>query len=220
MPRMEMSRLRWAGIGTMALALAACGDQRADDTDFSLADNGWMAALSNEGAALPPLPDAEPMTVAEGSAPPPPSYAPPVEQLPAAAPIAYAQPQGDDGYAWIDRADMFAETLGEAPPDYGFAYEDGVTPWAWQSSDDYLRYAEPIDGGYRYYYYEPGAASPWLVSDPWYSYGYRDERLVAVYDRGGRALPWREARARDAYAARYYARARDMRRVARARDRA
>ncbi len=219
MPRMEMSRLRWAGIGTMALALAACGDQRADDTDFSLADNGWMAALSNEGAALPPLPDAEPMMVADQSAPQAPYRAPLVEQLPATEPIAYAQPQGASDYAWIDRADMFAETLGEAPPDYGFAYEDGVTPWAWQSSDDYLRYAEPIDGGYRYYYYEPGAASPWLVSDPWYSYGYRDERLVAVYDRGGRALPWREARARDAYAARYYARARDMRRVARARDR-
>ena len=219
MPPLTFPRLRWAGIGTMVLALSACGDQRADDTDFSLADNGWMAALGNDNAGLPPLPDAEPMMVADQSAPQAPYRAPLVEQLPATEPIAYAQPQGASDYAWIDRADMFAQTLGDAPPDYGFAYDNGVTPWAWQSSDDYVRYAEPIDGGYRYYYYEPGAASPWLVSDPWYSYGYRDDRLVAVYDRGGRALPWREARARDAYAARYHARARDMRRVARARER-
>ena len=47
------------------------------------------------------------------------------------------------------------DAIGDAPPDYAFDYE-GVSPWAWQTSDDYVTYAEPIDDGYRYYYYEPG----------------------------------------------------------------
>ena len=202
-----------AGLLSLTLLLAACGEDKPDNA-FSLSDQAWSNAFANQ-SGLPPLPDAQPMAIADAGAP---VAAPSVERLPAAAPIRYARPQGDD-YAWIDRADMFSDALGDAPPDYGFAYEDGVQPWAWQSGDDYLRYAEPIDGGYRYYYYEPGGASPYLVRDPWNSYGYRGDQLVAVYDRGGRVMPWREARGRDAYAARYYARAVDMRRAARARER-
>lgn len=201
------------GLLSLTLLLAGCGEDK-PDSDFSLSDQAWSNAFANE-SALPPLPDAQPMAVAEARAP---VAAPRAERLPAAAPVRYAQPQGDS-YAWIDRADMFSDALGDAPPDYGFAYDDGVTPWAWQSRDDYLRYAEPVEGGYRYYYYEPGGASPYLVRDPWNSYGYRGDALVAVYDRGGRVIPWREARGREAYAARYYERAVDMRRAARARER-
>ncbi|MFY9351620.1 MAG: hypothetical protein WAO77_14885, partial [Sphingobium sp.] len=212
-------RLRLGGLCVLALSVAGCGEDKVADR-FSMTDQAWSNAFGNEaggqGDSLPPLPEAQPMDVADGSGAL--AYAPPADRLPAARPIAYAEPQGDD-YAWIDRADQFSDMLGDAPPDYGFAYDEGVTPWAWESGDDYLRYAEPIDGGYRYYYYEPGAASPYLVRDPWNSYGYRDDRLVAVYDGGGRVLPWREARARDAYASRYYARATDMRRAARARER-
>ncbi|MFB0873310.1 MULTISPECIES: hypothetical protein [unclassified Sphingobium] len=209
-------RLTLGGLCVVALSVAGCGQDKSAER-FSMTDQAWSNAFGNGSGDLPPLPEAQPMLADAGGSGAP-AYAPPADRLPAARPIAYAQAQGDD-YAWIDRADQFSDMLGDAPPDYGFAYDGGVTPWAWESGDDYLRYAEPIDGGYRYYYYEPGAASPYLVRDPWNSYGYRDDRLVAVYDGGGRVLPWREARARDAYASRYYARAIDMRRAARARER-
>jgi hypothetical protein len=109
-------------------------------------------------------------------------------------------------YALLALAVSLTGMLGDAPPDYGFAY-DGARPWAWHTGDRYYRYAEPIDGGYRYYYYEPDAYRPFLVSDPYYSYGYRDDRLVAVYDRGGRRIDARRAQVQQHAAKAYYARA-------------
>jgi hypothetical protein len=109
-------------------------------------------------------------------------------------------------YALLALAVSLAGMIGDAPPDYGYAY-DGVSPWAWQTGDGYSRYAEPIDGGYRYYYYEPDSYRPFLVSDPYYSYGYRDDRLVAIYDRGGRRVDARRADLQLRAAKTYYARA-------------
>lgn len=101
---------------------------------------------------------------------------------------------GTDQYAWLALAALIGGLLADSPPDYGYYY-DGAQPWAWRTHDGYYRYAEPVRGGYRYYYYEPRATRPFLVRDPLYSYGYRDDRLVVVYDRDGRIL--RHSRARD-----------------------
>ncbi len=123
-------------------------------------------------------------------------------RLPAARPLGYAEAPHDDRYAWIDRANWISDTIGDAPPDYCFDY-DGVEPWVWETGDDYLTYAEPIDDGYRYYYYEPGADYPYLVRDPYYSYGYRDGRIATVYDRQGRYLAVAEAQRQAEAASRY-----------------
>ncbi|GAA4821678.1 hypothetical protein GCM10023232_18700 [Sphingosinicella ginsenosidimutans] len=181
------------------LALTAC--QQPQDNGAGL-DNQALA----EGAALPPLENETADAVAPGA-----------DALPAAAPIAYqAAPATAAGYAPIARADTLLETIGDAPPDYVFDY-DGVAPYGWQTADDYRVYAEPIDDGYRYYYYAPDADAPFLVRDPGYSYGYEGGRLIAVYDSGGRYISGDAARRRAAVASRYYARARALR-AASARD--
>ena len=108
---------------------------------------------------------------------------------------------GSDQFTWLALGAMIGAILGDSPPDYGFGYDRGVEPWAWRTNDGYRRYAEPVHGGYRYYYYEPESYRPFLVSDPYYSYGYRDDRLMAIYDRRGRLL-------RSEYAARQRAAAR------------
>lgn len=113
-------RLQLGGLCVLALSVAGCGEDKAANR-FSMTDQAWSNAFGNDAGALPPLPDAPPMDVADTGAP---AYAPPADRLPAARPVAYAQPQGDD-YAWIDRADQFSDMLGDAPPDYGFAYDGG-----------------------------------------------------------------------------------------------
>lgn len=181
------------------LALAAC--QQPQDNGAGL-DNQALA----EGAALPPVGNETADAVA-----------PAADALPAAAPIAYqAAPATAAGYAPIARADTLLETIGDAPPDYVFDY-DGVAPYGWETADDYRVYAEPIDDGYRYYYYAPDADAPFLVRDPGYSYGYEGGRLIAVYDSGGRYISGDAARRRAEIASRYYARARALR-AASARD--
>src|SRR5262249_9075426 len=72
-------------------------------------------------------------------------------------------------------------------PDYAFD-DDGVRPWVWRSDDGYQRVAEPVPGGERYYYYQPGADEPFYVQDPDYGYGYAGGALVVLYDRAGRAI--------------------------------
>lgn len=118
-----------------------------------------------------------------------------------------------NGLALLAVATALTGVLGDAPPDYGFAY-DGVSPWAWETGDRYYRYAEPVHGGYRYYYYEPDAYRPFFVSDPYYSYGYRDDRVVAIYDREGRRIDARRAQLQLQAANDYYARAERLHRAA------
>lgn len=188
----------------LALALAACGPQQRQAS----VDNQAVAAM------LPPLPQVQPLVSGPAT---PIRRAPPTAALPAVQRLGYADAPRDDRYAWIDRADWISDTIGDAPPDYSFDY-DGVEPWVWQTSGDYVTYAEPIDDGYRYYYYEPGADEPYLVRDPYYSYGYRDGRIVTVYGRDGRFIEAIEAQRQAEAASRYYARARALRIAARERE--
>src|SRR6186713_663866 len=119
--------LRLASATALALVLAACGQQ---SRQASVDDPTNTQAL----AALPPLPEVQPL--AEGPATPI-RYAPRSTALPATRALGYAEAPYDDRYAWIDRADWISDTIGDAPPDYYFDY-DGVEPWAWQTSGDYV----------------------------------------------------------------------------------
>lgn len=201
--RLQPNRLA-APLAT-ALALAACHPSAQE-----------VASGNDQTQALPPLAGgAASEGVAASSA-----RAPAAQALPAARPLAYsyAEAPGPDGYGWIDQADLLLDTIGDAPPDYAFDYY-GVEPWAWETADQYEIFVEPIDGGWRYYYYAPDAFEPFLVRDPYYSYGYRDGRVVAVYGADGRYLA-RAAALRQADAAsRYYVRARALRAAARDRSR-
>ena len=114
-----------------------------------------------------------------------------------------------DEYAYVDRAYEMSSAIGQAPPDYGFDYE-GVHLWVWRSSNREVRLIEPVEGGYRYYYYQRGASEPYLVRDPEYSYGYSDGQLVTVYDNEGRLLPPEYIDQREDDAGRYLARAVDL----------
>ena len=94
-----------------------------------------------------------------------------------------------DGYAYLDRAYFLNEAFNEAPPDYGFAYADEEQPWVWRTDDGFVRIAEFLPYGVRYYYYEPGEDYPFLIRDPDYGYAYADSQLVAVYDSDDTLLP-------------------------------
>jgi hypothetical protein len=113
------------------------------------------------------------------SAPTPIAPAPAASALPPAPPVQVGRlsdPQ--DTYAYADEADSENNAFGDAPPDYTVDY-GGTQPWIWRGDDQSERVAEPLpSGGYRYYYYQPGAQYPYLVRDPEYSYGY-DSRLAA-----------------------------------------
>ena len=180
-----------------ALLIAACGRAPDQAATNAPADDGLnlFADLGPAAGSLP-LSDAAPAG--------PVRAAPAARALPAAQPLAYAYDDGpdDDDYQWIDRAGLLLDTIDDGPPDYAFDY-DGVEPWGWQLADGYRVYAEPLDDGYRYYYYGPGANDPFLVRDPYYSYGYRDGRVAAVYDARGRYLDRRAAERQAQDASRY-----------------
>ena len=170
----------------MSAALAGC-DQKKEASQSSEAANAALPLAV--GSATPIVP------------------APPVASLPPAPRIqAVRAANRSDDYAYIDRAYYMSGAIGQAPPDYGFDFE-GVHPWAWNSARGDVRLVEPVDGGYRYYYYRAGATEPYLVRDPRYSYGYSDGRLVAVYDSEGYLLPPEEFDQRIDNAGRYLARA-------------
>ena len=213
----ELLTMDWTGkypLGVSALALAftiaACSPPATQDNPQA------AATLDNGSAALPPLPAVLPLAAGPAT---PVRYAPAAAALPRARALGYARASDRDRYAWIDRADRISDTIGDAPPDYAFDYEDGVEPYGWETSGGYRTYAEPVDGGYRYYYYDQGADAPYLVRDPYYSYGYSGGRIVTVYDRGGRALAEDQAARKEDTASRYYQRARALRAAADARQR-
>lgn len=201
----------------LAASLAACGPNAQQDNATApaaatpAAQPGWSMSdlaqvdpqyLNRGGTALP---RAEPMRT---------SYSGNYRQAPIAdysggSDVAYAPDASPDDYQYLGMAAGLTGMLGDAPPDYGFDYGD-VRPWGWETADHYVRYAEPVSGGYRYYYYQPDSARPFLISDPYYSYGYRDGDLVTIYDRSGRLIDARRAARERQAAQNYYARAAEM----------
>jgi hypothetical protein len=158
-------------------------------------------------AALPALPATLPLAAGAATSA---TAAPPVAALPNAAAIgAVRVARPDDRYAYAESARSFSDAIGSAPPDYGFDYDE-VRPWAWQGYDESTEFVEPVDGGYRYYYYRPGVDTPYFVRDPDYGYGYDGGQLAVVYARDGSVIPYDAYGARLDYAARYYARARAL----------
>lgn len=122
-----------------------------------------------------------------------------------------AQPLVRADYSYAERAYALDRAFYDAPPDYGFSYAE-ADPWAWRSMDGYEMYAEPIDDGYLYYYYEPGADYPFFVRSPHYSYGYDPGGIVTVvYSSSGVIVPYAYRDRRFDYADRYWKRARDLR---------
>jgi hypothetical protein len=119
-----------------------------------------------------------------------------------------------NGYALAERAHAFDRAVYRKPPTYGFRYRN-VRPLVWRTADDYQMYAEPIGGGYRGYYYAPGADYPYFVRDPSYAYCYGPNgALVAVYDASGALLPEDRLYQLAAIAAGYLIEARELRRYA------
>ena len=187
----------------ITMTLSACG-QQANDSQMTAA------------ATLPDLPATLPLDAAGPTNWP---TAPEVAALPDTAPlrtVRIANPR--DYYGYADAAYDYQEVLGDAPPDYYFDY-DGVDPWAWEGYDQSIVFLEPIDDGYRYYYYRPGADAPYFVRDPYYGYGYDGDGLAVVYDRYGAVVPYDDYGASRDYAARYYVRGRDLYAASRRGDR-
>ena len=112
-----------------------------------------------------------------------------------------------DGYAYLDRAYFLTDAFADSPPDYGFDYAGDEMPWVWRTDDGFVRVAEFLPYGARYYYYEPGEDSPFLIADPDYDYAFADGELVAVYDTGGALLPPEDLTLRAPLAGRELARA-------------
>lgn len=194
---MKTEYLMRASMAAMALMVAGCdkGDFASDDTNSQMM------------AALPDLPATLPLEPGEAGAL---SYAPDVSDLGDAQEIGVARvadPQQVYGYA--DAACGFQGALGDAPPDYAFSYDD-VEPWAWQATDNSMMFAEPIDDGYRYYYYRPGETEPYFVRDPYYAYGFAGGMLAALYAADGAIVPFADYGPRVLYASRYFARGRDL----------
>lgn len=139
----------------LALALGAC---KIDNRPLLARGGPPPAAV----AGTPPLGPLDP------------GYAPIASQ-----PAAYPQPA--QAYAYPERAYAMSQAVERLPPSYAFGYGE-EQPWVWDAADQGTMFAEPIDDGYRYYYYEPGAAYPYFVQDPDYGYAYgADGALVALF---------------------------------------
>lgn len=125
------------------------------------------------------------------TAPPPPVYRPaPAWQSPSSV---GAESAAD--YYWIDQADEFARVIGTAPPDFAFSF-DGVEAWSWISGTGEAMLVEPARSGVVQYYFEPRAASPYLVRDSYFSYAFEGPNLVAIYDHRGALIEPGDSRAR------------------------
>jgi len=176
-------------------------------TAAALAAGAGLAACQRNQAQVAALPldtgAAQPL----GEAPPP-GGLPPAPPAPIATLADY-----HDAYAYPDRAWGMSWAFGDSPPDYGF-YDDGVSPWVWVADDDSECLAESVPGGERYYYFEPGAYTPFYVQDPSYGYGFENGQLVAIYGRGGREIAPGADPDAAATAGRYLARGRALRQAA------
>jgi hypothetical protein len=161
--------------------------------------------LLARGQPAPAYAPADAATYAYGPGPLELPYAEPARVTPAATMY--------DGYALAERAYAYDRAAYRSPPDYGFQYGD-VQPWAWQTAGDDLMFAEPVDDGYRFYYYEPGEAQPYFVRDPDYGYGYGDNGvLTALFSAAGALLPNDQLYRQADVAGRYLYRGQDLRRT-------
>ena len=95
-----------------------------------------------------------------------------------APPPAYSDLESPDSYAFIDRADSMWEAIGDAPPDYAFAFE-GAEPWAWELQDGQRIVVEETGDGIQSYYFSPGDAGPFLAVRPGMSFGFEGETVAA-----------------------------------------
>jgi hypothetical protein len=194
-------RLATAATIALAAALSACSKG---------SDQQMMAATP------PALPATLPLDASPSTAWP---TAPEVAALPEAKPVRTVRVANQrDYYGYADAAYDYQDVLNDAPPDYYFDY-DGVDPWAWEGYDQSVVFLEPVDDGYRYYYYRPGADEPYFVRDPYYGYGYDNGQLAVVYDSYGAVVPYNDYGARLDYAGRYLSRGRDLYMASRRGDR-
>lgn len=187
------SRLILVGaLGGLTLAGCNRAAQNAPPSDMAQAP-APLAALPLSTATAPPL-----------------APAPSADALPRAPRLRVARlADPRDSYAYADRAYALNDAFGDAPPDYTFDY-DGVTPWVWRSDNNDERLVEPLADGDRYYYYEPGADTPYLVRDADYAYGFDGPQLVVVYDSAGRALDPDQVERLADHASRYFSRGRSL----------
>jgi hypothetical protein len=200
-PIFRRRRLATAATIALAAALSACGKG---------SDQQMMAATP------PALPATLPLDASPSTAWP---TAPEVAALPEAKPVRTVRVANQrDYYGYADAAYDYQDVLNDAPPDYYFDY-DGVDPWAWEGYDQSVVFLEPVDDGYRYYYYRPGADEPYFVRDPYYGYGYDNGQLAVVYDSYGAVVPYNDYGARLDYAGRYLSRGRDLYMASRRGDR-
>jgi hypothetical protein len=177
--------------------LAACqGGNNADQAASSASSEG-LAALP----APLPMSTTQPASTAVAVAAAP-------AALPAARPVRLGRlPDPRQGYAYLDRAYYQQDAVEDAPPDYAFD-EGGVQPWVWQAGDNGRVICEPVAGGYRYYYYNPGASTPYLVRDPDRAYAYNDDVLVGVFTLAGALIDYGPQTPPALYGARYFDRGR------------
>ncbi len=175
------------------MAIAACNQNQS---------SAPSSAASQTSSLPPPLP-----LTTEAAPPPPP--APSASDLPAApaADVAYLEDPLQQ-YAFEDRAANLAQVLGDTPPDYGFDFA-GTEPWVWRG-DGFLRVVEATPDGDRYYYYDAGSSSPYLIQDGGYAYAYSGGDLVVIYGPDGQALGASDAQDRTDLAGRYLVRARAL----------
>jgi hypothetical protein len=196
-------RLRSGIMGGALAAIALAGCNKSQTAPVT-ANTATTAAAPTD---VPAPSDALPLTDATGA---PLAPAPAATALPPAPPVRVAYLRDpNQGYAYIDKAAALRNAFGDAPPDYTYDYQ-GVRPWVWRSADHATQLVESLADGSRSYYFQPGAALPYLISDGQYSYGYDDGALVIVYDGRGRPLPPPQIAARADLAARYLQRAQDI----------
>lgn len=129
------------------------------------------------------------------------SGTPPLGPLdPVAAPAAYAPAPAPaappaQAYAYPQRAYQMSRVVHQRPPSYAFGYGE-EQPYVWDDGDQGEMFAEPIDDGYRYYYYEPGADYPYFVQDPDYGYAYGPNgALIGLFAATGALIAadhWRD----------------------------
>lgn len=127
-------------------------------------------------------------------------------------PPVYSADESPDAYSYIDRADSLWDAIGNAPPDYAFAFED-AEPWAWelQSGDSII--VEETPDGIQTYYFDPEAEGPFLAVRPGMSFGFSGETVAVVYGPDGGAMPRADGAAHLEEGVALYARARQVRRA-------